>query len=77
MSVVMYNPHNLVQQELMAHCRHLLKNHNEYLKKDRWMSLPELTNKDGEVCHSSCNAQAWSVATITDAVMMIQKESNK
>lgn len=30
--------------------------------------LPELTNKDGEVCGDGCQSQAWSIASILDTL---------
>jgi len=38
------------------------------MKTDPWRSLPELTNANGAFCEDSCRAQAWSIATILDAV---------
>lgn len=44
---------------------------DELLFRDRWGSLPELTNRDGIYCPGSCPVQAWSVATFIDALMEI------
>jgi len=49
---------------LLAHKRHLATNH--------WRSLPELTNSKGSVCHHSCPAQAWSIATLLDALACVE-----
>eukprot|EP00923_Selenidium_pygospionis_P039815 GHVN01069058.1.p1 GENE.GHVN01069058.1~~GHVN01069058.1.p1 ORF type:complete len:555 (+),score=81.03 GHVN01069058.1:192-1667(+) len=43
--------------------QHLIP-HRRHLERDRWMSLPELTNQDGRLCSHGCPAQAWSVATV-------------
>ncbi|CAE7367416.1 AGL [Symbiodinium natans] len=42
--------------------------HREMLRKAPWRSLPELTNSNGEHCHHSCPAQAWSLATLLSAL---------
>jgi len=36
------------------------------LSGNEWKSLPELTNKNGQVCPFSCESQAWSLATIVE-----------
>ena len=48
--------------------RHLLPHQEHMLKEDPWHSLPELTNSSGKKCSHSCPAQAWSIATILDAL---------
>ncbi|CAF0868627.1 unnamed protein product [Brachionus calyciflorus] len=45
--------------------KHLGKLYNVVNSND-WRSLPELTNKNGEICHHSCISQAWSLATILE-----------
>lgn len=40
----------------------------EYIKNDLWQGLPELMNKDNSFCKGSCNTQAWSVATLIEAI---------
>lgn len=52
--------------------RHLLA-HQKHLGSEKWHSLPELTNSSGKFCADSCRAQAWSIATILDAVIDLQK----
>ncbi|KAL7718910.1 hypothetical protein QTN25_003857 [Entamoeba marina] len=75
MAVLMYNPNDLGNKELLAQCRSLLFNHCKHITNDVWMSLPELTNKNGSPCYASCASQAWSIATVFDAVKRIE-ESN-
>ena len=48
--------------------KHLLPHQKHMLKSDPWHSLPELTNSSGKPCPHSCPAQAWSIATILDAL---------
>ena len=39
-----------------------------YILKDKWSGLPELTNKDGALCEASCPTQAKSIATLIEAL---------
>jgi len=45
-----------------------LLQHRGTLARSPWRSLPELTNSRGTVCDDSCPAQAWSLATLLDAL---------
>ena len=47
--------------------------HQKHIHSDKWRSLPELTNSGGKFCADSCAAQAWSIATILDAVISLKK----
>lgn len=40
----------------------------KYFNESDWSSLPELTNKNGAPCHFSCQAQAWSVGCVLEAI---------
>jgi glycogen debranching enzyme len=51
----------------------LLKNHRKHLLQSPWMGLPELTNANGEENPFSCMTQAWSTATIIDAIDFFNK----
>lgn len=62
------NPNNLRQQ-----IDEILKEHKEHIKKSEWAGLPELTNKGGNLCSASCPTQAWSAATILDALQVLSK----
>ena len=42
--------------------------HKKHFSHSPWMSLPELTNENGEYCGDSCHAQAWSIGTILEAM---------
>jgi len=48
-----------------------LLNHRAMFRRSPWLSLPELTNSRGTVCVHSCPAQAWSIATLLDAMHTI------
>ena len=48
-------------------CRRLIP-FEKYIEKDKWSGLPELTNKDGSFCEGSCPTQAWSIATLIEAL---------
>lgn len=39
----------------------MLQEQLQYIHVDDWMSLPEMTNHNGEFNRFSCRAQAWSV----------------
>ena len=45
-----------------------LKAHEAHIKASLWCGLPELTNRNGSPCGDSCPSQAWSAATILDAL---------
>mmetsp|Transcript_124228 Transcript_124228/g.397636 ORF Transcript_124228/g.397636 Transcript_124228/m.397636 type:complete len:1019 (+) Transcript_124228:79-3135(+) len=51
----------------------LLK-HRSMLHNSAWRSLPELTNSTGSVCSHACPAQAWSVATLLDALHSLEAD---
>ncbi|RNA36596.1 glycogen debranching enzyme isoform X1 [Brachionus plicatilis] len=52
--------------------KHLGKLYDTMFSND-WRSLPELTNKDGQVCSHSCVSQAWSLATILELAHDLSK----
>ena len=47
-----------------------------YIQKDKWSGLPELTNKDGAFCAGSCPTQAWSIATLIEALDELSHKPN-
>ncbi|KZT10101.1 glycoside hydrolase family 133 protein [Laetiporus sulphureus 93-53] len=47
-----------------------------HIQNDPWAGLPELTNKDGELCRDSCNTQAWSASTMLDFLEDVQRLSD-
>lgn len=50
-----------------------LNNHWNCLQSNDFAGLPELTNRDGSLCRDSCATQAWSSATILDALYYVQE----
>ncbi|KAI4898069.1 hypothetical protein NFI96_018072 [Prochilodus magdalenae] len=59
-------------QEVYSHTVCLVKNvlskHHIHLERSPWKGLPELTNENGQYCPFSCETQAWSIATILEAL---------
>uniref|UniRef100_A0A672SGB7 Amylo-alpha-1, 6-glucosidase, 4-alpha-glucanotransferase n=1 Tax=Sinocyclocheilus grahami TaxID=75366 RepID=A0A672SGB7_SINGR len=39
-----------------------------HLERSPWKGLPELTNENGQYCPFSCETQAWSIATVLEAL---------
>jgi len=54
--------------ELANEIRKLLVPHRQAIAESPWCSLPELTNANGAFCRDGCPSQAWSVASIIDAI---------
>ncbi|KAI1280935.1 Glycogen debranching enzyme [Halotydeus destructor] len=50
------------------HINEVLARHYQYIEKDSWLGLPELTNSNGSHCEHSCRTQAWSLATLLDVL---------
>ncbi|CAF0767665.1 unnamed protein product [Adineta steineri] len=61
------------RKETLEHVQEVLARHRETLFTSEWKSLPELTSTNGSLCRDSCPAQAWSSATILEAVYDIQQ----
>ena len=54
--------------EEIGKVQRIVSRHYEFVEGDSWMGLPELTNASGSFCRDSCRTQAWSVATLLDAL---------
>ncbi|KAL4459433.1 hypothetical protein ABPG74_018046 [Tetrahymena malaccensis] len=50
------------KEKLMSY----LANHKRHIIKSEWLSLPEMTNQNGEYNNFSCQSQAWSIATLVE-----------
>lgn len=48
---------------------HTLRPHAAHISTSLWCGLPELTNRNGAHCADSCPSQAWSAATLLEAVL--------
>jgi len=46
----------------------LIQHHRQHIKEDKWQGLPELTNENGKECLHGCPTQAWSSATLLEAL---------
>merc|ERR1711879_208851 len=49
----------------------ILSEHRDFIRSSPWGGIPELTNKGGILCASSCPTQAWSAATLLDTLHAI------
>ncbi|UJR29920.1 hypothetical protein I4U23_017468 [Adineta vaga] len=61
------------RHETREHVQEVLTRHRQTLFASDWKSLPELTSDNGSFCRDSCPAQAWSCATILEAVYDVQQ----
>eukprot|EP00826_Nyctotherus_ovalis_P021416 TRINITY_DN16908_c0_g1_i1.p1 TRINITY_DN16908_c0_g1~~TRINITY_DN16908_c0_g1_i1.p1 ORF type:complete len:527 (+),score=127.43 TRINITY_DN16908_c0_g1_i1:90-1583(+) len=59
--------------EIKEKVKQLLKNNREYLANSLWMSLPELTDANGEDNPYSCAAQSCSVGAVIEALHDLHK----
>jgi glycogen debranching enzyme len=55
----------------------LLSRHLRHIESSPWGGLPELTNAGGAFCKDSCTIQAWSIATILDALYDLNARARK
>lgn len=56
------------QSEIQNVFAKILKPYIKHINESDWRGLPELTNSNGSYCSGSCNTQAWSIATILEAL---------
>ncbi|MBW0479917.1 hypothetical protein O181_019632 [Austropuccinia psidii MF-1] len=61
------------RQETIHEIHSILSEHRRHIRSDPWAGLPELTNENGQLCHDSCEAQAWSSSTILDALFEVHR----
>lgn len=54
----------------------LLQPHVALVQSPPWFGLPELTNSNGADCADSCRTQAWSFATILEALHLLNEVDN-
>lgn len=56
------------EEDVTSYIYQTLSNHAQSLQESPWSGLPELTNQNGADCPDSCPIQAWSMATLLDAL---------
>jgi glycogen debranching enzyme len=61
------------KEELKRYIHSILTPHAKFIKEDNWRGLPELMNKDNSFCPGSCTTQAWSIATIIEALYELDR----
>jgi glycogen debranching enzyme len=59
----------------LHHLHRRLLPYVKHIQSDAWAGIPELTNKDGELCRDSCNTQAWSSSCLLDFLEEVHKMS--
>lgn len=57
-----------IVEQTINHVRHIISSLTNLLFASDWKGLPELTNGNGQFCPYSCAVQAWSSATLLEAV---------
>ncbi|OQV14546.1 Glycogen debranching enzyme [Hypsibius exemplaris] len=60
------DPH--IMKNTSRYVRSVLSKHWSHMQRSDWKGLPELTNLNGAHCTGSCETQAWSMASIFEAV---------
>ncbi|UJR24125.1 hypothetical protein I4U23_027092 [Adineta vaga] len=66
----------LIVEQTIAHIEKILSAHMELILSNDWKGLPELTNADGKLCPYSCSVQAWSSATLLEALYDLTQTKN-
>ncbi len=63
----------LIVKQTIEHIQQIVSSLMELIFSNDWKGLPELTNADGQSCSYSCSVQAWSSATILEALYDLSK----
>lgn len=65
MTFEMFSYRDELRDEIMSF---LVPHQRHIISESRWEGLPELTNSHGKECKDSCTTQAWSIASLLDAL---------
>ena len=66
----------LIVKQTIAHIEEILSGHMELILSNDWKGLPGLTNANGKLCPYSCSVQAWSSATLLEALYDLTQTQN-
>lgn len=61
------------RNQTLHHLHQMLVKARDYVQRDAWAGLPELTNENGGYCSDSCNTQAWSASTLLDFLETVHR----
>ncbi len=71
-ALVKFKGEHLKKEQVLA----LVQEHSKTIENHDWEGLPELTNKNADYCHFSCQTQAWSISSLILALEEIKKLKN-
>lgn len=60
-------------KEAIAVCNKMVASHAAVLRESPWKGLPEMTDKGGAQCEDRSPVQAWSMATMLEALYDLEE----